>query len=67
MLNKLFNNTPPILKSYLKLPLWSKIAIPVGAFLVIGWIVAPLLKLALLVGAVGLAAYFFMSMGNNKN
>lgn len=51
------------MKSYMRLPLWSKIAIPVGAFFVLGWIVAPLLKLALIVAAIGIAAYFFLSMG----
>ncbi|MDP5168931.1 MAG: hypothetical protein NWR72_01695 [Bacteroidia bacterium] len=59
MFNKILNH--PLFKSYLRLPLWSKIAIPVGAFLVVGWVLQPLLKLALIIGAVGVGAYFLMS------
>lgn len=64
MFNKIVNH--PLFKSYLRLPLWSKIAIPVAAFLVVGWILKPLLKLALVLAALGAAAYFFMSMSNGR-
>lgn len=64
MLNKLFNNQ--LVKRYLNLPLWSKIAIPVGAFLIVSWILAPLFKLALMVALAGVAAYFFLNMKGVK-
>ncbi len=64
MLQKIFSH--PMFKSYMKLPLWSKIAVPVGILLVVGWIVAPLLKFALLIAALGVAGYFFLSLTNRS-
>lgn len=64
MLNKLFSSQ--LVKSYLKLPLWSKIAIPVGAFLVVSWVLAPLFKLVLIIALIGVGAYFFLNMKGSK-
>ncbi len=52
----------PLLRGYLRLPLWSKIAIPLGAFLLVTIVLLPLFKVGMLIAVVGVVAYLVMSM-----
>lgn len=64
MFQKIMNH--PLFRSYLALPLWSKIAIPVGAFLIVSWVLGPLIKLGLIVAAIGVAAYFLLRFSEGR-